>query len=373
MAHLVFLVCISFLCFVEAFGRHGPIEDTKFGRKDRFKPNKNYDGVSTERQIGQSPMERHMGGKMIDVLYIAGGIQIDKPSGCFDEATLAIAYDLQNGKWCKVKRSLPLELQEFSMAYFQEKLFFVGGMKTVSMCDGVCGMGWYETFNYDVINDTFSPIMESSDDITYDAIPIVMDSDKLAIFSSNGHVLNYENGKFSRAPDSQINNRMSFSATNLNNKVIFTGGQNFDHPFEGTPLVDIFDVASGKWSTGPNMTTGRYNHASVAIGNSIFVCGGSDPQDAVTGSCERLDLKDDGTVSDTWIPVAPMALPREQFGLFEYNGKVLAVSGNWQFSIESYDVEKDKWTPNYLAPYPVDAKNSAGYIIAKLPESAMEC
>jgi Secretion system C-terminal sorting domain/Kelch motif len=86
--------------------------------------------------------------------------------------------------------------------------------------------------------------------------------------------------------------RMGLQAATLGNKAYFTGGGNLnlDASFLNTssPIVDIFDASTGKWSTG-RLNQPRMVHTCAAWGNKIVVGGGWYPeQSRTTGSIEVL-------------------------------------------------------------------------------------
>jgi len=313
------------------------------------------------------PLKPEFSGNLLDVLYLAGGGQVDQSGRCFEKGNLAIAYDFQNKRWCKVKRSLPAELYLGSIADFQNQLVFAGGANATTTCENIAGPGFGGVFTYDVSADKFSPIEQYPELISLDARAVALDSEILAVFSGDGKVLLYENGQFSRGPDSQIDGIGGFfQVAKLNQYLVFSGG----NQLKSRSVVKIFDSKSGNWSEGPSLNTFRYSHASIAVGNSVFVCGGNEAKN----TCERLDLKEDGSFGDKWVPIAPMTSEfRADFSLVEWEGRILAVSGDNVFSVEAYDIGSDKWTPNQLAPYPVATKIGAGTVITKLPESALDC
>lgn len=67
------------------------------------------------------------------------------------------------------------------------------------------------------------------------------------------------------------------SAVTLNNKIYVSGGVTWPASRPGnnyaSNTIDIYDNATNSWSKA-SMMEGKFNHASIAVGDKIYWCGG---------------------------------------------------------------------------------------------------
>lgn len=80
--------------------------------------------------------------------------------------------------------------------------------------------------------------------------------------------------------------RYSSSLTTLKQRYVVVTGGIKKHGFHATKLVHRFCIDTLKWFKMPDMLTGKYQHASCAFGETVYVFCGSQP---VNAGIERLD------------------------------------------------------------------------------------
>ena len=68
-------------------------------------------------------------------------------------------------------------------------------------------------------------------------------------------------------------NRLFLACTLFEGKIVVSGGMS---DFEDIKSVEAYDYYENKWTYLPDMIEGRCVHASVSMGNKMFVIGGSD-------------------------------------------------------------------------------------------------
>ncbi|MBO9663026.1 kelch repeat-containing protein [Dokdonella sp.] len=146
-------------------------------------------------------------------------------------------------------------------------------------------------------------------------------------------------------------------ATLADGRVLVAGGNNFQNG-QGNVLagVEIYDPASGTWSTAAPLAEARMNHVAALLANGkVLVAGGySAAQNAALATAEIYD-----PASDTWSPAAAMPERRLQPTATRLlSGKVLVVGGapepftSGLNSATLYDPATDTWqaTPALALP-----------------------
>jgi N-acetylneuraminic acid mutarotase len=93
------------------------------------------------------------------------------------------------------------------------------------------------------------------------------------------------------------------------------------------PEVDVYDFASGRWSTLPstaNIPTQRAGVSTVLLNNSIIVIGGESPADfRMHTDVEALNL-----ATLQWTTLAPLNHGRHGTGAIVHNGKIYIAAGS---------------------------------------------
>jgi N-acetylneuraminic acid mutarotase len=93
------------------------------------------------------------------------------------------------------------------------------------------------------------------------------------------------------------------------------------------PEVDVYDFASGRWSTLPataNLPTQRAGASTVVLNGTIIVLGGESAADfRMHTEVEALNL---GTMR--WTTLAPLAHGRHGTGAIVHDGKIYVAAGS---------------------------------------------
>lgn len=124
------------------------------------------------------------------------------------------------------------------------------------------------------------------------------------------------------------------SASYVNGKIYLLGG----YKSVANNKNNCYDTKSNKWVTKADMPTAKYNHRSCAIGNHIYVIGGS----SALASNECYDI-----LTDTWSTKANMPTGRNSFGISCVGDSIYAIgghNGSYCTQNECYDTITDSWT-----------------------------
>jgi len=125
-------------------------------------------------------------------------------------------------------------------------------------------------------------------------------------------------------------------------------------------VLEVYDIASGTWSTGPNMIDGRWGHKAIAYNGKIYVFGGNLP--VYYSTVEVYDPQANSwTLLNTLMPTG-----RYQFAACLLDNKIYTIDG-WYHSgngpiydkVEVYDPIDNVWTTE--TPMPVAVGVSDGF------------
>jgi N-acetylneuraminic acid mutarotase len=151
------------------------------------------------------------------------------------------------------------------------------------------------------------------------------------------------------------NPRGNHTATLLTNgKVLVAGGQAEVYSYGGFSLealgsAELYDPATGVWTSVGNMETGRYGHTATLLANGkVLVAGGFGGTNGYSNTyLSSAELYDPAT--GVWTPTGSMGTAREDHtATLLTNGKVL-VAGGYNgaelASAELYDPTTGAWSP----------------------------
>lgn len=97
-----------------------------------------------------------------------------------------------------------------------------------------------------------------------------------------------------------------------------------------------------RWLKMPNLHTARYAHASVALNDHIYVCGGVDVTGSSTSSVERYNF-----ATNDWTVIASMIEPRCHFAVVVLHSMLYAVGGSNESgvlrTVERYNPSTNSW------------------------------
>ena len=121
----------------------------------------------------------------------------------------------------------------------------------------------------------------------------------------------------------------------FNGNIVLSGGayRNYPEPVP-TNTVRSYDHMADKWSNLPGMINSRHKHGSVAVGNKLFMIGGSDTQsnEVFDSTSEKFTL-----LTSKYISLDDLA------GAFSIEKKIVVVI-NESSEYLSYDTETDEWS-----------------------------
>jgi Galactose oxidase, central domain/Kelch motif len=115
--------------------------------------------------------------------------------------------------------------------------------------------------------------------------------------------------------------RTEVAGTRWDGKIAVAGG--FPSPDQSTDRLDLFDLSSGTWSSGPTLPH-RYDHSTLGeLGGRLYIVGGytsglSNPTNEVWSL---------GPGEATWTRAADMATRRGALATAAANGKLVAIGG----------------------------------------------
>jgi DNA-binding CsgD family transcriptional regulator/N-acetylneuraminic acid mutarotase len=129
-------------------------------------------------------------------------------------------------------------------------------------------------------------------------------------------------------------------------------------------IVEVFDLATEKWSALSNKPTAVTDVSAVVIGGNIYIPGGRTADGRISAELEAYD-----PLSDRWQRLAPMPQASSSYALAAYEGR-LYLFGGWDGSrylakTFSYNPAENKWQE--LTPMPTPrAFAGAGLVEGKI-------
>jgi N-acetylneuraminic acid mutarotase len=138
------------------------------------------------------------------------------------------------------------------------------------------------------------------------------------------------------------------TAVAFNGKYYAIGGQDYYALGDGETL-DVYDPATGTWTTKAPLHTGRYQAASAVIGDKIYVFAGADTAGHALSDIEVYD-----PATDTWTVGGQLTGPRVGMGaaaVVRRNGNtvVYLIGGAGEGFIPSYDIN-ELFEPGHATP-----------------------
>jgi hypothetical protein len=245
------------------------------------------------------------------VLYLIGGRGM-KPVEAFDPAT---------NEWT-TKAMPPMQIHHFAATTVGNKIAVFGALTGgFPKEQPVPNLWWYEPST-----DTWTKGAEIPEDRRRGAAGCVLNGDKLYMVggNTNGHwngfvpwldSLDLKTGEWKRLPDAP-HARDHFQAGLVDGKIIAAGGRRTHaeqkHVFDLTiPEVDVYDIATGQWSTLEKpIPTLRAGAPTVVHDGRIIVMGGeSGTQGVAHAEVEALTPS-----TGIWETLPPMGQPRHSGG-----------------------------------------------------------
>ena len=275
-----------------------------------------------------SPTARHEN-SFVEVngkFYLLGGRGI-KPVDIFDPVQQT---------WHTGQAS-PVELHHFQAVAYAGKIYVIGAMT-----------GGYprekpleKILIYNPGADAWEWGAEIPADRRRGAAGVVVAGDKAIVLSGitdghwEGHVpwvdeYNFKSGVWKKLPDAP-RARDHFHAAVKDGVIYCAGGRNSSAKTGETsnltiPEVDVYAIATGKWSTLPatnNLPTQRAGASSIFFSNDLLIIGGeSVSQETAHSDVEAYNLK-----QKTWRKLAPLQTGRHGTQAINYKGSIYTVAG----------------------------------------------
>ncbi|KAM4614416.1 kelch-like protein 36 [Discoglossus pictus] len=146
-------------------------------------------------------------------------------------------------------------------------------------------------------------------------------------------------------------------------RLLFVGGEVSEHCLELSDDVCSLDIQKEQWVSETQLPARRSHHCVTALGNFIFVAGGSFSRDNGGDAASSLLYRYDPRWNQ-WIKVASMNQRRVDFYLAAVADKLVAVGGRNEngalSTVESYCPQQDVWT--YSAALPRFTYGHAGTV-----------
>ncbi|HET7842359.1 MAG TPA: kelch repeat-containing protein [Terriglobia bacterium] len=145
--------------------------------------------------------------------------------------------------------------------------------------------------------------------------------------------------------------RLGASAATVNGKIYVVGGAGTSGTCGSrVGTLEVYDPATGSWSTRAPMPTPRDSTAAVAVGERLYVIGGDN---ICLGMLSTVEVYD--PITDTWTTKAPMPTPRSGLAAAVVDGIVYAIGGvnftsGWLATVEAYNPVSNNWSVRALMP-----------------------
>ena len=144
--------------------------------------------------------------------------------------------------------------------------------------------------------------------------------------------------------------RDDFGIAVVNGRIYVLGGMTGERA-NLLDSVEMYDPATEQWRPGPPMPGARSSFRVAALGQVIYVVGGSMVSRPTTSDVEALD-----TETGRWTVRAQMPTPRLGHAVVELAGRIYAIggfeSGRGLAAVEVYDPAGDRWTTGRPLPTP---------------------
>lgn len=266
--------------------------------------------------------------KVGDKFYLIGARQAPQPVEAFDPATRT---------W-KAGAPSPVVMHHFQPVVYDGKIYVLGALT---------GSGRGEpplpdVYIYDPAADRWEKgppipadrLRGGAGAVVHDGLIYLVAGHQLG--HSSGHVpwldsFNPRTGEWRRLADAP-RPRDHFQAVVVDGKMYAIAGRRsaaaFGHALDLTiPEVDVYDFATGTWSTLPpsaNIPTERAGNSAVVMDGKIIIFGGESEADfRMHKEVESFD-----PVTMRWTTLAPMAHGRHGTGAILHEGKIYVAAGS---------------------------------------------
>ena len=130
-------------------------------------------------------------------------------------------------------------------------------------------------------------------------------------------------GTWKQMPSMEVA-RGSPAATATGGRIYVAGGGvgNDEGSHEANDVLEIYDLATSRWSRGPALPTARHHAGAAAIGDDVYIAGGRADRELSLDVVERFDAE-----TNTWEEAPPMPLGTGALAVVAAHGSLVAVGG----------------------------------------------
>lgn len=260
------------------------------------------------------------------ILYLIGG-RGKKP---------VEAYDPKTNSWTKRQTEPPLHFHHFAAVAVGNKIAVFGALIGGFPKEQPVPNLWW----YDPVADAWEKGAEIPEDRRRGTAGSVLHGDKLYLVggNTNGHFngfvpwldsLDLKTGEWTRLPDAP-HARDHFQAGIVDGRIYAAGGRRTHAETKNifnltVPEVDVYDIATGKWSTlSESLPTPRAGTPTVVRDGRVIVIGGeSGVGKGIHGEVEALVA-----ATGKWETLPPMGEPRHSGGADFIGDDLYYVAGN---------------------------------------------
>jgi N-acetylneuraminic acid mutarotase len=285
-------------------------------------------------------------------LLIAGG---DDGSGRLEAITDTVElYDPSTGRWEPAEIMGRQRTQHAALPLNDGRILLVGGAGVLQakIDEQRMDQPLVETDVFDPASGSWSYAGEISTPRDHLAASLLTDGSVLIVGGNDGsgtdtsvlasaEVFDPATGQWSTA-GSMSQPRQGHSVVSLKNgAALVAGGDVGEDPFQS---VEIYDPSSGTWSKADDMSDARERFAAIVLQDGkVLVVGGG----GTSGHLASAELYDSG--SSTWSSTAEMSTPRlKPTAVTLQDGRILIVgglgSGQFLSTAEVYDPDAGTWS-----------------------------
>ena len=138
--------------------------------------------------------------------------------------------------------------------------------------------------------------------------------------------------------------RGSPAAEVIGGRIVVAGGGVGDEGRIPVGTVEIFDIATGRWSPGPDLPTARHHAGAEVLGDTMYVVGGRDARDYSLDVVERYDAR-----TNAWRPAPALPLGVGGLAVVRARDRLVAIGGgddieDWVTPATwAFDPATDRW------------------------------
>jgi hypothetical protein len=160
----------------------------------------------------------------------------------------------------------------------------------------------------------------------------------------------------------------NFSVSRSEHHLYVTGGGDsyLDYPNRCTNSFSIYDMTLSTWTKGPPLLTMRIGHRSEIVDNKLYVIGGHSDNNAKHSHINSMEIFD--LTTNYWVTGPSMKVPRSCHFTCVIGKKIYVFGSLGRHDIEMFDTETDTW--HSLKSMPTERRN--GHAIVRYSDDNKE-